>query len=76
MSAEGKKKRGEGGVSNAANNGFRYTGGGAYPGHYAGTMRSVGGMIEKIGRPRVGSAFDKPVMGLTYAEATARERSA
>lgn len=74
MSAEGKKKRGEGGVSNAANNGFRYSGGGAYPGHYASTMRAVGGMIERIGRPRAGSAFDKPPEGLSYADATAREK--
>lgn len=74
MSAEGKKKRGVSGASNAKNIPFRYTGGGVYPNHLAQTMRAIPGLIEKSGRPRSGSAYDKPPSGLSYAEVCARER--
>ena len=74
MSAEGKKKRGVSGATNAKSIPFRYSGGGVYPDHLAATMRAVGGLIDKCGRPRDGSAWDRPQQGLTYAEATAAEQ--
>lgn len=73
MSAAGKKKRGESGAANGKSIPFRYSGGGVYPNHLATTMRAIGGQAEKIGRPRDGSAWDKPIQGLSYAEATAAE---
>lgn len=76
MSAEGKKKRGVSGAANGKSIPFRYTGGGVYPSHQAATMRAIGGLAEKCGRPRDGSAWDKPVAGMTYAEATAAEGKA
>ena len=53
---------------------FRYQGGGVHPKHLASTMRAIGGMAEKCGRPREGSAWDKTPQGLSYAEATAAEK--
>lgn len=87
MSAAGKKKRGESGASKGKTAPFRLFGGGCHPNHLATTMRAVGGEVEKIGRDREGSAWDKgsrrgngqskgggPSSYLTYAEATAAER--
>lgn len=74
MSAEGKKKRGVSGAANAKAIPFRYTGGGVHPGHLAATMRAVGGLVEKCGRPRDGSAWDRPANHLSFAEATAQEK--
>ena len=76
MSAEGKKKRGESGVANAKHIPFRYSGGGVHPNHLARTMMAVGGLVDKCGRPRDGSAWDRPLAGLSYAEATAVEERA
>ena len=73
MSAAGKKKRGESGASKGKSAPFRLFGGGAHPNHYAQVMRTIGNEVEKIGRPRPGSAWDKSVQGLSYAEATAAE---
>ena len=72
MSAESKKKRGEGGVANAKVRPFRLSGGGPHPDHYAGVVRFAG-LSERIGRAQPGSAWDKAPAGLSYAEATAAE---
>lgn len=74
MSAEGKKKRGISGAANGKSIPFRYTGGGVHPKHLATTMHQIGGLSEKVGRPRDGSAYDKTPQGLSYAEACAREK--
>lgn len=66
MSAEGKKKRGEGGVSNAKHIPFRYGG------HNAQWKRD-GATHPKRGKPEPGGAFDKPLKGLTYEQATRAE---
>lgn len=76
MSAASKAKRGQSGAANGKSIPFRYTGGGVHPSHLATTMRAIGGQAEKCGRPREGSAYDKPVAGLSYAEATAAEKRA
>ncbi len=73
MSAEGKKKRGVSGAANGKSCAFRYSGGGVYPNHLAGIMRAIGGLSEKCGRPRDGSAWDKVPQGYSFAEATAME---
>lgn len=82
MSAEGKKKRGVSGASKGKAAPFRLFGGGCHPKHLAQVMRTIGNEVEKIGRPRDGSAWDRGARkagklggqgGLTYAEATALE---
>lgn len=73
MSAAGKKKRGESGASKGKSCAFRLGGGGVHPSALAAVMRTIGNEAEKIGRPRPGSAWDKPAHGMTYAEATAAE---
>lgn len=59
MSAEGKKKRGVSGASNAKDQPFRLSGGGLWPTHLRKTMSVLPGYGERIGRPREGSAWDK-----------------
>lgn len=75
MSAEGKKKRGISGAANGKSIPFRYSGGGVYPRHQATIMRAAGNMAERCGRPRTGSAWDRPPHGLSYDEACRAERS-
>jgi hypothetical protein len=61
MSAEGKKKRGESGLSNAKNAPFRLNGGGLYPMYMRHIMGEPG---RRVGRPQAGSAYDKPIVGI------------
>ncbi len=59
MSAEGKKARGEAGKSNAEHQPFRLSGGGVWPAHYRRVLMTLPGYLDRIGRPRPGSAWDK-----------------
>lgn len=59
MSAEGKKKRGNSGRSNAEGSPFRLGGGGCHPKALAQVMAMLPGVVGRIGRPQDGSAFDK-----------------
>lgn len=63
MSAESKKKRGVSGAANGKNISFRYGQNNAcVP---AGVPRA---------KPQTGSAFDKPIKGMSYREACEAER--
>lgn len=66
MSAEGKKKRGESGAANARSQPFRLSGGGLHPDHLRGIMASLPGYVERMGKPRAGSAWDKPIEGVSF----------
>lgn len=68
MSAESKKKRGISGASNGKTIPFRYGGHGA-------SWKTDGAFHPKRGKPQPGGAWDKPLQGLTYDEATQAERS-
>ncbi len=59
MSAEGKTKHGTSGKKNGEMQPFRLNGGGVHPDHLRRTMDSLPGYSQRMGKPRVGSAWDK-----------------
>lgn len=65
MSAEGKKKRGESGSSNAKTSPYRLSGGGCWPLHLRQVMATLK-LENRIGRNNTGSANDKPIPAAVF----------